>query len=136
MTNFTGGLLSYTAVHGCCNFHRWSSGRFVLRAAPGAQTHQWAKGACTAVTAPPLAMTGQWAHSPAPGKVPLGCCSMCSQVRAVREFCLPHLLFFSPRQPHWCVSVPALLLQFIQCGYLWASDSAHQCLECHFIRGI
>lgn len=130
MANFTGGLLSYTAVHGCCNFHHWSSCCFVLCAAPGAQTHQWAKGAG------PWAMTGQWARSPTPGKVHLGWCSVCSQVRAVWEFCLPHLLFFSPRQPHWCVSVPALLLQFIQCGYLWALDSAHQRFECNFFTGI
>lgn len=90
----------------------------------------------TARTAPPLAMMGKWAHSLLRGKIHLGWCSMCSWVRAVREFCLPHLLFFSPRRPHWYVSVPALLLKFIQCGYLWALDSAHPCFECNFFRGI
>lgn len=62
----------------------------------------------TAVTAVPLAMMGRRAHSPAPG-------NMCSQLRAVREFCLPHLLFVSQDsltgvchfQPFYCSSFSA-----------------------------
>lgn len=74
-----------------------------------------------------------------PGKMHLGWCNACSQMRAVREFCSPHLFFCSPpppRQLHWCVSVPALFVLFIQCGYLWALNSAEQCFECNFFRGI
>lgn len=47
-------LLSYTAVDGCCNFHRCSSCCFVPCAAPGAQTHQWAQGARCSQNCPAL----------------------------------------------------------------------------------
>lgn len=42
--------------------------------------------------------------------------------------------FSFPQDSLTGVSVPAL--QFIQCGYLWALDWAHQCFECNFLRGI
>lgn len=79
-----------------------------------------------------LQVTG---HALLAGKMRLGWCSVCSQMRAVREFCLPHLLFFSSRTAP-LVSVPALFLFFIQCGYLWASGLSEHCFECNFFRGI
>lgn len=67
MNNFTGGLLSYTAIHGCCNFQHWSSCCFVLYAAPGAHTHQWSKRCADTVVTPQLLLViGKWTCSPTP----------------------------------------------------------------------
>lgn len=63
MTNFPGELLSYTAVDGCCNFHRWSSRCFVLRRSSWGSDTPVGKGAQYSCNCPALSHDGSGGHS-------------------------------------------------------------------------
>lgn len=70
----------------------------------------------TAVTAPPLAMTGKWAHSPAPWQDPSELMQHVLPGESSQEILLVPPAFLLPTQPHWCASVQPFYFSSFSAG--------------------